>query len=474
MNRRSFIKGSAVFGGTLTALGPFQAMSARRVLGAAIAKNEGYGPLVNKGDLWLPSEFNYQIISVQGTIMSDGQSTPGLFDGMAAYRGRGGTTVLIRNHENRERSGEQKVLTPSDLQYNEAALGGNTKLEVRRKRTGKDPDTGQPLYDYEVVRDFAILGGTSTNCAGGIRSPHTWITCEEVVKRLNGKKHGYIFEIDADEDGPVAAIPVIQAGRRAHEAAAEAAGIIYMTEDRDITPDPLLGSIGSCFYRYIPNPRGAGYPLSETSGPLQALKLRDEFHANMDIGRIVGKPYAVEWVTVAEPDHDDDTDTRVDRVSGFTPNRIQAQDNGAAYFNRLEGMWTEPGESRIYFDTTSGGAAKLGQVWEYHPGRETLTLVFESSSSAELQNPDNVVVVPQTGHIFLQEDGDGEQFVRGVTRDGEIYDFARTTANQTEFCGGCFDPDGKTFYLNQQGDRGSLPGGPANAHAVTYAIYGPF
>ncbi|HEY0726536.1 MAG TPA: alkaline phosphatase PhoX, partial [Pyrinomonadaceae bacterium] len=68
----------------------------------------------------------------------------------------------------------------------------------------------------------------------------------------------------------------------------------------------------------------------------------------------------------------------------------------------------------------------------------------------------------------------GEQFVRGVTRAGEIYDFARTAANDTEFCGGCFDPDGETFYVNQQGDRGSLPGGPVNGNAVTYAIYGPF
>ena len=474
MKRRNFLKGSAAFGGALAALGPFQAVSARRALGAAIAKNEGYGPLVNKGDLWLPIDFNYQIISVQGTIMSDGQPTPGIFDGMAAYPGRGGTTVLIRNHENRERTGELKVETPAGLQYNTAARGGNTKLEVRRKHAGKDSATGQALYEYEVVRDFAILGGTSTNCAGGIRSPHTWITCEEVVKRLNGKKHGYLFEIDADADGPVAAIPVLQAGRRAHEAAVEAAGIIYMTEDRDISSDPVLGSIGSCFYRYIPNPRGAGFPLAETTGPLQALKLKHQVHANMDTGRIVGVPYPVEWVDVPEPDHDDDTDARSDRVSGFTPNRIQAQDNGAAYFNRLEGMWTEPGESRIFFDTTEGGNAGLGQVWEYHPGRETLTLVFESSSSAELQNPDNVVVVPQTGHIFLQEDGDGEQFVRGITRDGEIYDFVKTASNQTEFCGGCFDPDGKTFYLNQQGDRGSLPGGPANARAVTYAIYGPF
>lgn len=473
MDRRNFIKSTAIVGGALAALGPFQALSARRAMGATLQQTEGYGPLVNKGHLWLPQEFNYQIISVQGTVMSDGQITPGIFDGMAAFPGRNGNTILIRNHENREQSGEIKVQVPIDLQYNAAAQGGNTKLEVQRTRVGKDALTGLSIYNYEVVRDFAILGGTSTNCAGGIRSPHTWITCEEVVKRMAGVKHGYIFEIDAWADGPVEAVPVPQAGRRAHEAAVETQGIIYMTEDRSITSDPVLGSIGACFYRYVPRPRG-NRPLAQTSGPLQALKLRDEFHANMDTGRIVGVPYRVEWVTIDEPDHDDDTDNRVDRVAGLTPNRIQAQDKGAAYFDRLEGMWAGPGESKIYFDTTSGGAANMGQVWEYDPGRETVTLIYESTSSAALQSPDNVVVVPGTGDIFLQEDGNGEQFVRGVIRAGEIYDFARTTDNETEFCGGCFDPDGQTFYVNQQGDRGALPGGPVNGGAVTYAIYGPF
>jgi secreted PhoX family phosphatase len=473
MDRRNFIKSTAIVGGALAALGPFQALSARRALGATLPQSEGYGPLVNKGHLWLPQEFNYQIISVQGTVMSDGQITPGIFDGMAAFPGRNGNTILIRNHENREQSGEIKVQVPLDLQYNAAARGGNTKLEVRRERAGADPVTGLPLYNYEVVRDFAILGGTSTNCAGGIRSPHTWITCEEVVKRMAGVKHGYIFEIDAWADGPVAAVPVPQAGRRAHEAAVETQGIVYMTEDRSITSDPVLGSIGACFYRYVPRPRG-NHPLAKTTGPLQALKLRDEFHANMDTGRVVGVPYRVEWVTVEEPDHDDDTDNRLDRVAGLTPNRVQAQDKGAAYFDRLEGMWAGPGESKIYFDTTSGGAASLGQVWEYDPGRETLTLIYESTSSSVLQSPDNVVIVPATGDIFLQEDGNGEQFVRGVTRAGEIYDFVRTADNESEFCGGCFDPDGQTFYVNQQGERGNLPGGPVNGGAVTYAIYGPF
>jgi secreted PhoX family phosphatase len=408
--------------------------------------------------------------------MSDGQPTPGIFDGMAAYPGEAGTTVLIRNHENRERAGEQKVLTPPGMQYNDLAFGGNTKLQVRREKAGTDPATGQQLYAYEVVRDFAILGGTSTNCAGGIRDPQIWITCEEVVKRLGGKKHGYIFEIDARADGPVPAIPVPQAGRRAHEAAVERAGIIYMTEDRSISPDTITEKrlLGSCLYRYIPEPRGGVVPLAATSGPLQALKLKNEFHANMDVGRVPGVPYPVEWVDVGEPDHEDDTDERRDRIPGFTPNRVQAQDKGAAFFDRQEGMWAGPGKARIYFDCTTGGASNLGQIWEYDPARETITLIYESTDPVRLENPDNVVIVPQTKDILLQEDSDGEQFIRGVTQEGEIYDFAKSGTNQTEFCGGCFDPDHQTLYVNQQGERGSLPNGPADGRAVTYAIYGPF
>lgn len=34
--------------------------------------------------------------------------------------------------------------------------------------------------------------------------------------------------------------------------------------------------------------------LAETTGPLQALKLEDEFRADMDRKRVVGQPYPVE------------------------------------------------------------------------------------------------------------------------------------------------------------------------------------
>jgi uncharacterized protein len=476
LNRRTFLGRSAAVGASAAASGPLFALATRQARATQPSSSAGYGPLVNKGELWLPAEFNYQIISQQAQPMSDGRPTPGIFDGMGAFPGEAGTTILIRNHENRERVGEIKVVTGPGFEYDETATGGDTKLLVRREKTGTDPVTGQDLYAYEVVRDFAILGGTSTNCAGGLRSPHQWLACEEVVKRQpNGKKHGYLFEIDARADGPVPAIPVPQIGRRAHEAATERSGVIYITEDRSIMPDPVLGFIGACFYRYLPEPRGGGVPLAETSGPLEALAIKGEPHANMDIGRAVGVPYPVEWVPVPNPDHDDDTDDRRDRVPGFTPNRIQAQDNGAAYFDRQEGLWVGPGDgAKVYFDATGGGALSLGQIWEYDPGRETLTLIYESTNPAVLRNPDNMVVVPQTQDILLCEDNAGQEFIRGVTQDGEIYNFATSTTNLTEFCGACFDPDGQTLYVNKQGQRGELPGGPPAGRATTYAIYGPF
>jgi uncharacterized protein len=175
-----------------------------------------------------------------------------------------------------------------------------------------------------------------------------------------------------------------------------------------------------------------------------------------------GETYSVQWVTIEEPNPPQDTV------------RKEAQSKSAALFDRTEGAWTADG--RVYFDCTTGGEAQLGQLWEYRPrGRDggELKLIYESTSVDALENPDNVVVVPGTGDVFLQEDSDGEQFVRGVTRRGEIYDFARTVINGTEFCGGTFSPDGKTFFLNQQGERGAPSPGP-ELEALTYAIWGPF
>jgi secreted PhoX family phosphatase len=301
------------------------------------------------------------------------------------------------------------------------------------------------------------------------------VTCEEVVK-LSGKKHGYCFEIPSSARGPVQAVPIPAAGRFAHEAVAYLDGILYETEDRSLSQG------GAVFYRYIAEGSDQRRGAIGQKGRLEALKVRGEPQAAMDSGRTVGRPYPVEWVLVPEPDHEDHTDMLTDRQPGLTPTRYQAQDNGAAIFDRTEGAWIGGDRyhdgrwkrGKVYFDCTTGGPQDLGQVWEYDPRRMTITLLYESSDAARLENPDNVVVVPETGDILLQEDGGGAQFIRGLTQRGQIYDFAHTVTNDTEFCGGCFDPRREILYVNQQGDRGSLPDGPADARAVTYAIFGPF
>ena len=57
----------------------------------------------------------------------------------------------------------------------------------------------------------------------------------------------------------------------------------------------------------------------------------------------------------------------------------------------------------------------------YDPGREALTLLFESPGGAVLDGPDNIVVVPFTGDLFICEDAQPPQYVRGLTPGGGIY-----------------------------------------------------
>jgi uncharacterized protein len=462
LTRRRFVESSAAIGAGLTLGGPISALAARTGR-AHYRRTTGYGPIAPRPELdsgldWLelPPGFKYRIISRQGELMNDGNPTPGIFDGMAAYDGPGSTTVLIRNHENRSRAGEIPVVVPNGKLYDHDPLtrGGNTKLVVSKHR--------------ELIESFAVLGGTHTNCAGGRTPWDTWITCEEIFNYGSvedntappGTRHGYIFEVPAEASGPVNPLEVPDAGRFSHEAVAWLDGVLYETEDRG----------DACFYRFLParQPREFG-DLAAFGGRLEALVVTGQ--PNLDMNTVdPGDELDVEWVEVAEPDPD------TDNV------RYEAQGNDAAIFDRTEGIWAA--DRRVYFDCTTGGEAQLGQLWEYtpkgnHGGR--LRLIYESTSVEDLEAPDNLVVVPATGHVFLQEDSDGEQFVRGVNRHGRIYDFAKTLLNSFEFCGGCFSPNGKTFFLNQQGGRqdggpdGTDPLNPPDfSTAVTYAIWGPF
>ena len=101
----------------------------------------------------------------------------------------------------------------------------------------------------------------------------------------------------------------------------------------------------------------------------------------------------------------------------------QGRAKDAATFARLEGCWYG-GDRRIYIVSTSGGAVLQGQIWVYDPKEETIMLLFESPSMAVLNAPDNITVSPRGG-LVLCEDGGGEEFLHGLTVDGEIFKFAK-------------------------------------------------
>ena len=121
---------------------------------------------------------------------------------------------------------------------------------------------------------------------------------------------------------------------------------------------------------------------------------------------------------------------------------------GGARFRRLEGCWY--GNRRIFFISTNGGNRGFGQVWEFDIRRSTLTLLVESPNHDVFDGPDNVCVTPQGGLVFC-EDAAGAQFLRGVSRSGEVFPLARNLRNSIEFAGACFSPDGRTLFANLYG-----------------------
>lgn len=462
-----------------------------------------YGDLVTDPAriLDLPKGFSYQVLSITGDPMSDGLRTPGKPDGMGAFPGPDGRVVLVRNHELDD---NQTFGSPFGL-LNEH-LGKVDANKVFDRGAGVRPQIGgttNVVYNpktAEVERSFLSLAGTARNCAGGITPWNTWITCEETVIKPDGEKdkdgdmtrkekrearraarrarkkgedpkkkkeeedkepnylehaHGYNFEVPATaEMGLCDPVPLKDMGRFNHEAVAvdPASGIVYQTEDRD----------NGLFTRYIPNEPGN----LAAGGKLQALVVkgrkscdtRNWPHTGAD--RIpVGEPLEVEWMTL------EDIDNPEDKL------RTESHKAGAAIFGRGEGMWY--GNRQIYFACTSGGIAEAGQIFIYRPspaeGTETeskqpgtLTLYLEPNNTQLLEYGDNLTVAPW-GDVILCEDGAKEQYLRGVTPDGEIYTLARSSyVGLSELCGVCFAPNHPTLFVNLQN-----PG-------ITIAITGPW
>ncbi|PKD42458.1 alkaline phosphatase PhoX [Rhodohalobacter barkolensis] len=405
---------------------------------------EGYGPLQEDPDgiFDLPDGFSYKIVSRFGEIMDDGFRLPHVPDGMAAFPGKNGLTVVVRNHEvNADAPDHDGPFIPGkssgfdhskvyDWGGGKPALGGTTNL----------------IYDtknQKVVRQFLSLAGTIRNCAGGPTPWNTWITCEETVQKADGhfeKDHGFVFEVPASTNPELYhAQPIKEMGRFNHEAVAvdPNSGVVYLTEDRS---DGLL-------YRFIPNKKGE---LLE-GGELQALIVKDQRSLdtrNWEAARTVelNTSLEVEWITmenVLAPDDDL-------RHRGF--------EKGAAKFARGEGMWY--GNGTVFFACTNGGRAKKGQIWKYTPspyeatGEESgapgkLELFVEPNDATVIENADNLTVSPW-GDLIVCEDGDGDQYLVGVTPEGSLYKFGRNALNESELAGATFSPDGSTLFFNIQ------------------------
>jgi secreted PhoX family phosphatase len=456
LDRRSFLYGAALAGAAGLA---FHRLTMREELGSVLpgsAKSyvaEGFGALQpavarNTGErlLALPAGFEYTVIGKAGAKMSDGRLTPPRHDGMAAFH-TNGQLRLIRNHEVSNPTGDPDIAM-GVRPYDRLAGGGTTTLII-------NPET------RELVQDFVSLSGTLVNCAGGPTPWGTWISCEETVlgqpkfSDVDGKQfggftasHGYCFEVAASADGEVVPVPIKEMGRFVHEAVAvdPVTNIVYETEDR----------MTAGFYRYIPNSPGK----LAAGGRLQMLAIKDRPNYDTRTGQKVGVALGAKWVDIKDPDPTS-TGPESDQRAVYGQGIAQ----GAATFARLEGCWH--GDGRIFFTSTNGGEQRLGQVWEYRPaGHEEglLTMLFESPSADVLQSPDNLCVTPRGG-LLICEDGDGEQYVRGLTRDGRIFDFAKNMVpgyEDKEFAGATFSPDGKTLFFNIQ-----VPG-------LTFAIWGPW
>ena len=450
VSRRRFLGTGISLGASLTAFrcsGHFGDGPA----GSATPDDVGYGPLQPdpSGVIDLPEGFTYRIVSRTGETMDDGLLVPGAHDGMAAFAGPGGTTLLVRNHEllaDDEAGGpfgpERALRSQIDLSmlYDSACVGGTTNLVY---------DTGE----QRLVEHYLSLAGTVRNCAGGPTPWNTWVTCEESVQRsddVHQRDHGFNFEVAADAGGLVRPVALRAMGRFNHEAIAvdAASGVVYQTEDRG----------DSLFYRFIPDRAGN---LAD-GGRLQALKISDMDGvdtSNHETATIEpGSVHDVEWVDL------EDAESPLDDL------RMQGAARGAALFSRGEGIVSGPGE--VYFAATSGGPNQAGQLFRYRPSPAegtageldrpgTLELFVEPNDTNVLDQVDNIAIAPW-GDLILCEDGPGENFVRGVTPAGAVYSLIRNAMNDSEFAGATFSPDGTTLFVNIQ-----RPG-------LTLAITGPW
>lgn len=404
--RRGFLAGACALAAAGAGAGWLVSTSRRRVPKANLAVDP-------KGILDLPAGYQYRILERSGDPMTDGHIAPASPDGMACFEGPDSTFVLMRNHElDVGRSPEPLVA------YDPDRSGGVSRLVLDRTTLARKSSNW-------------VLTGTSRNCAGGA-SPWGWLSCEETTE----DGHGYVFVCRIDAQRAEEAVRVPSLGRFRHEAAAvdPSTKVIYLTEDeRD-----------GCLYRHIPG-------RTPLVGRLEAMKIVGAAGKRLDRDLTIGARLEVTWVPVADPEGDP-----------VSP-REQAMRQGAAIVNRGEGIWYHGGS--VFFTSTEGGLAEVGQVFRLEPTATggTLWLIAQGDGDGGLVNPDNITVSP-AGEVFVVEDNDGPNHIHLLEENGNVTPFARNRLDggRSELCGVCFSPGGAAMFVNIQ------------EAGLTLAITGPF
>jgi uncharacterized protein len=479
LDRRTFLEGAAAVAGGAALAGPFAGYLAQPAAGHR-RQSFALVPVPDHRDdvvrLHLPEGFEYRSFHDTATpvTLDDGTTLPARHDGMAAFPARDDDKVwLVRNHE---LNFPGPAFGPG-RPYDEMAQGGTTTVLVDRFGN--------------VERAFTSLNGTQMNCAGGRMPWGSWVTCEETV---NGpdvghdftltpnvpleEPHGFIFEVPAGRRSN--RHPIKSAGRFAHEAVAYdwRDETLYLTEDNF--------GFASGLYRYRSRDhgqhRGGGHHRLRDGGRLQMLAVAGQPNANLGQTQPVGTTYPVRWVDIDDPAPEfpytpgQPAPTTNDQALRYVGD--QGREGGAAWFSRLEGCIFSRGV--LWFTSTQGGGPPeasvgpiangfgngSGQVWAYHPRSRRLRLVYESPGPLVLDLPDNVTVRGRGDTLVLCEDGTNDNYLRGLTSDGQLFDIALNRLPgqfNDEFAGATFSPDGHTLYVNIQASR-----------ALTFAIWGPW
>ncbi|MEE4381401.1 MAG: alkaline phosphatase PhoX [Pseudomonadales bacterium] len=502
-SRRSLLRRGVALGSGIALAPLFTGLSAANAEARGLGKGRplrGTEELVPVADettglelLKLPRGFRYSTFGWTGDGMNDGSRTPDRHDGMAVVDAdwRRGTVTLIRNHER----------GPIDTDFVPLIGDGSTPVydgfALPGAVNGLGGGTTAVEYDLRAGRFVgatATLAGTLTNCAGGPTPWGSWLTCEEgvvsdptdIFGQLFGRslrEHGYVYEVPAPRLGPASAVPIVAMGKMDHEAVAvdPRTSVVYLTEDNG----PNSG-----FYRFLPDDRSRRIGSLERGGVLQMLRVAGTPNADLR-EPVQGAVFDVDWVTIDDPNLD--PEELVSPGPGFPPVAgagrsgpyLQGEAAGAARFQRGEGCWYHRGV--VYWVDTSGGAAGQGVVWAYLPHREKLLALFVSPGEETANNPDNITV-SRRGGIVVCEDGGSFTDAAGETvgarllavdRRGNARAFAQNTTvidtvlpdrpwiplddyRSREFAGACFDPFGRTLFVNIQ-----TPG-------ITFAITGPF